>query len=300
MDVAKRFDGMRLTEDENFQAAQYFLAKVTPAEETPSTPLVSFFDLYDKAEEIAVKGQTMNGLSTGYPSIDGMTKGLGPGELIVIFGYTSMGKSQLSQNIALNIARAGKLVLFLGLELTSEQNSARFINMGGKDRTLPILFPPKPDITYKEIAGLIAQAKQDNLGLVVVDQLQDLIHDTVNEQGEIGQIMAELKRAAITHEVPIIVVSHVNRQGASTGPPALETLKGSASIEQKADIALAVWQDPEADWPDGYAEMQISNRKNRQRGKEVKNAKLTVVDGLRLIDPQDIRSIDNPIRLMLD
>lgn len=287
-DVKRRLEGWRPTEQEWEQIADEALDHITP-KETEEVELLSFHELYDEAKEIADMGNKFAGLSTGYPDLDQMTLGLNGGDLVVIYGYTSMGKSQLGQNICLNVGKSGIPVLIIGLELTNKQNAARLIRMGGSNRGLPFLFPKKQDLSYQEIQPAIKRAKQDGCGLVMVDQLQDLIHSTTNEQGEIGQIMAELKRAAISNEVPILVMSHVNREGAQPGPPPLSVLKGSASIEQKADMALAVYQDEDAEEGEaGYKEMQIANRKNRQKGKEFKYARLKITEGMRLVDPSPI------------
>ena len=284
--VLKRYD-----EEEKAAILDALLEEAAPASTKP-VELTFFAELYDEAEKIAEHGNEMAGLSTGFPSIDKMTLGLGPGDIIVIFGYTSMGKSQLSQNIALNVAKAGVPVLFIGLELTNKQNSARFIKMGGTDRQLPFLFPADPDISYTGIQAAIKKAKGYGAGLVVVDQLQDLIHDKANEQGEITQIMAELKRAAIINEIPVIVISHVNRTGAVPGPPPLEVLKGSSSIEQKADIAISVYQNHEAQPGDRtHKRMLVALRKNRNRGMERDRAILVVERDMSLHEELDISSL---------
>jgi replicative DNA helicase len=201
--------------------------------------------------------------------------------------------SALTQNIAVNVAKQGKVVLFIGLEMTNKQNSARFIRMGADDAMLPFIFPDKPDIDYRDIKKFIEKAKSDNVSLVIVDQLQDLIHSTVNEQGEIGQIMAELKRASIANDVPMIVVSHVNRAESDIkAPPTLSALKGSSSIEQKTDMAIALYLDNNAEPGDEeyYKKLHVALRKNRPSGMDgTKRAVLDVGLNVRLIEPDETK-----------
>ncbi len=287
-DLVKLVKSQRPTVDELQPLLFWTMDQVDPASKE-DVELVFYNELYDDALEIANHGNKFSGLSTGYPAtIDAMTKGLSGGDILVIYGYTSMGKSQLAQNIVLNVAQAGHAVLVIGLELTNKQNAARFIRMGGNDPMLPFIFPKKADITYRQIQSYIRKAKKDGCRLVMVDQLQDLIHDKVNEQAEITQIMAELKRAAIECEVPIIVMSHVNRSGSQPGPPPLETLKGSSSIEQKADIAISVYRDTEAEYGTvGHNDLQIGLFKNRQKGMEVQGGRyktLKIGKGMRLTE----------------
>lgn len=285
--LLRRYDPL-----EKSQLLDALLEEITPNDD--EVELVSYKDIFTEAKEIADKGDQFSGLSTGFPNtLDRMTLGLSPGDLIVFFGYTSMGKSQLAQNVSLNVARNGTPVLFIGLELTNRQNAARIIKMGGNDDKLPFLFPAKQDINYLDIQPAIAKAMEQDCGLVIVDQLQDLIHDKANEQGEITQIMAELKRAALANDVPIIVMSHVNRLGATKGPPTLDVLKGSSSIEQKADIAIAVYQDKEADPGDlTYNKMVVALRKNRQKGMSFRGAMLDIGEGMRLIEPSSNQALD--------
>lgn len=277
-----------LEPDEKVELLELLMDQATPPTEN-SIGLVSMYDLFEDAMKLARAGNSMSGLSTGFRNLDEMTLGLCGGELITIFGYTSMGKSQLAQNIALNVALEGHQVLFIGLELTNKQNAARIIKMNAMDPSgaaLPFVFPDTPDVSYTDIAQIIRTAQAGGkLGLVVVDQLQDLIHSMSNEQGEIGQIMGELKRAAIEHDVPVIVVSHVNRQGATPGPPPLEVLKGSSSIEQKTDIAISVYRDYEAELGDDmFNRMAVALRKNRQRGMQKSAGHLQIGQGMRLME----------------
>lgn len=278
----------RWTPEEKEQILDQLLTDLIPTTHEPE--VIQLSETFDKAQELLVQGDGIIGLSTGYPSIDQMTRGLAPGDLAIIYGDTSHGKSQLSQNISYNLAARGDPVFFAGLEMTNEQNTSRFIQMAREReeaRGLPILYPKNNYFSYKEIGALISTATKMGAKLIVLDQLQDITHSLDNSTNEISLVTLEVKRAAVQNQVPVILISHINRSGNKSGPPTLAELKGSSAIEQRADIAIAVWRDFDAE--DGLLHVRL--RKNRNRGMAFHSTTLQIKDGVKLVEPVDMSNV---------
>ena len=248
----------------------------TKPEKAPLIPLV---DTVKQAEKLIAHGDEIVGLSTGYKVLDQMTKGIGPSEIVVIFGDTSHGKSQLAQNISINVSKHSGPVLFVGLEMSNAENTARFLNMDDGNTNLPIFYPANMDLGYKDIDNLVGSAKQAGTVLVVIDHLHMFARDVTNLANELSLICHELKRVARKYELPMLVISHISRSGGGK-PPELKDLKGSSSIEQDADIALAVWRDMDKD--DNV--LKVVLRKNRLRGRQHRTAELAILPNARLAE----------------
>lgn len=276
MDVKKRIVSMRLTHDEKEQAFYYLMDEVQPREAvTESAAVVSLADIWDAGEPAG-----MRGLSTGYPSIDLQTQGMAPGQVHVYFGDTGHGKSQVVQNIAVQVAEKGIPVLFIGLEMTKEENRERFRDFGAKADT-PIYQPASIDLDYKAIEASILS---DSYGLVIIDHLH--MFENTGHDGEpqfLSAVCKEVKMLAIKHNIPVILVSHINEDKNRTGVPKLSDLKGSSSIKQIADVAIAIYNDGMVNDLPGPAEMLLTLRKNR-RGRKHINARLRILENARLVE----------------
>lgn len=210
----------------------------------------------------------MYGLSTGFPSIDKLTLGLPGGELIIIAGETSRGKTLLSMNIANNVAKWGGRVLFVTLEMTHAELTSRYMFLNGGSDTEDFItvatntvFQHNDELDWKDVDGLIANAKdQLDVDMVIVDHLHYFTRELQNVSEDLGRITKEFKKNAIRHNIPIILISHVRKMG--QGEDLNENaLRGSSLIGQDADIILFVNRDPETN------EMGVLVTKNRNRGK---------------------------------
>ncbi len=256
---------------------------------------VKLVELRDTVEEalkrIRKPGQIV-GLSTGYRDVDLMTGGLDMGEVSVWYGGTSVGKSQLTQNIALNMALAGVPVLSLPLEMGMYQNTTRLLEMYGPENLerfmkLPIHYPEDKRIDIDELANTVAEGVS-NFGIraVVVDQLQQLVPRTNNNLTDsTSKTTDELHKIAEENQVHILLISHINRTGEKGSVPQLSELKGSSSIEQDADICVGLSRNVEDDEPgiNFSSPLNLTLTKNRNRGLQVYRAVLRY-SGLRLIN----------------
>lgn len=229
----------------------------------------------------------MQGYSSGYSKIDELTKGFVGGELTVIAGKTSYGKTTLSINIANKIALAGTPILFVTLEMTKSEITSRFMNINGGEGddynavAAITAFQVTSELNWKSIDRLVQRfVKQFDKGVIVIDHLHYFTRELDNVAEDLGRVTKELKKNAQDHDVPILLVSHVRKTGRGEAA-GIDDLRGSSYIAQDADIVLFVGRDPE-----DSTKMSVKIEKNRNRGYDYKNNvanlrldKITVYNG---------------------
>lgn len=228
----------------------------------------SMMDYVDASKERYKNWGKLQGLSTGFPSIDEQTLGLVDGELVIIAGPTSRGKTLLAMSISNNVAKYGGRVLFVTLEMTKEELTSRymFVNGGWDTEEFALvsantIFQDNDELDWRDIDGLIANAKEQlDVDLVVIDHLHYFARDIKNASEELGKITMTFKKNAIRHKVPIILISHIRKLGKDEDLSG-ESLRGSSLIAQDSDIVLLVNRDPETN------AMGVLIDKNRNRGK---------------------------------
>jgi len=219
------------------------------------------------------------GLSTGFTKLDELTSGLQNGDLIIIAGRPSMGKTSLAMNIVGNVAiEQRKPVVVFSLEMPTEQLALRMASSFGevsmkkmRDGDLTdtdwsgfshaltafdnstILIDETPSITPTEIRAKSRRLKREHpeLSLIMVDYLQLMtVHGkSENRVQEISEISRSLKALAKEINVPVIALSQLNR-GVESRPlknkgrmPHMSDLRESGSIEQDADIIGFIYRD---------------------------------------------------------
>ena len=191
----------------------------------------------------ASQGQ-LTGLSTGYNELDKMTAGLQPGDLVIVAGRPSMGKTTLALNIAENAAiAANKPVAIFSMEMSREQLAFRMIsslgrvdqghmrtgNFGDEDwarinsaiaqmKSAPIYIDDSGSLTPTEVRARARRLardceKQGGLGLIVIDylQLMQVAGNKENRATEISEISRSIKALAKELRVPVIALSQLNR-----------------------------------------------------------------------------------------
>lgn len=220
------------------------------------------------------------GLSTGLIDLDQMLGGLVPGDLAILAGRPSMGKTALAMSIGLHSARnaegdTGAPVGFFSCEMSASQLAVRILSGAtgipinrlrsgrvSEDEFSTIVKTTRDDIAdlpvlIEEAAGinidgLMARARrlkrQHNIGMVVIDYLQ-LIAPSGAYRGqrvyEITEITRKLQGLALDLNVPIIVLSQLSRaiESRENKRPMLSDLRDSGSIEQDADIVLFLYRE---------------------------------------------------------
>jgi replicative DNA helicase len=223
----------------------------------------------------------VTGLETGFSELDKLTSGLQNGDLIIIAGRPSMGKTAFSMNIIEHVAISSptpKPVAVFSLEMPTEQLVLRMISsfghIGGsklRDGSMTetdwnsfnhavraleenvILIDETASITPTEIRAKCRRLKRKHpeLALIMVDYLQLMtVHGkSENRVQEISEISRSLKALAKEINVPVIALSQLNR-GVESRPkagkgrmPQMSDLRESGSIEQDADIIGFIYRD---------------------------------------------------------
>jgi len=240
---------------------------------SPARKQADSFSLSEDATDVAVKAQDrdIDIIRTGFRNIDWIIAGVAPGELIIIAGRPSMGKSALVLGMAMAMARDGRSVVYITLEMTGRALIERAICMTGKVNlaTIKVENPPKEkleefygaalllqkyDLTFREgittaekiVAAVEAQNKVRPVDCVIVDYLQ-LMSGGKNKSRyeEITNISRSIKLAALRLHVPIIAISQLNRQveGREHHKPRLSDLRDSGALEQDADVVMLLHRE---------------------------------------------------------
>lgn len=288
-----------LPDDDKQKVITEILKGYTAAPETKSDKygLALMADYTDAARDYFAKWGRMQGMSTGYHSLDRLTKGLVGGELIVVAGKTSHGKTTLAMNIANRVAIRGNTVLFVTLEMTHAQLTSRYMYINGgetedyENASMNTVFQKNDELNWQDIDGLIAKAKEEiDVDLVVIDHLHYFSRELEKLAEDLGRITKEIKKNAIRYNIPVILISHVRKGPKATEAATIEDLRGSSYIAQDADIVLMVGQ--KAELP-GYIGVVIEKNRNRgfDVGKDQTGADLQVaslkMEGTKLTDKYD-------------
>lgn len=255
----------------------------------------------DRIDELYKSGSALTGIATGYKDLDDMTSGLQPSDLVILAGRPSMGKTSLAMNIAENAAVGfQKKVAVFSMEMPGEQLAMRMMASLGRinghkvrtgdldDEDWPrlmsamqmlsetnIFIDDTPGLTPMELRSRARRLKRehDGLDMVVVDYLQ-LMQSTEggeNRTTEISNITRSLKNLAKELNVPMIVMSQLNRslEQRPNKRPVMSDLRESGAIEQDADVIMFIYRDEvyNEDSPDkGVAEIIIGKQRNGPTG----------------------------------
>ena len=246
----------------------------------------------------------VTGVPTGFTDLDSMTSGMQGGDLIIVAGRPSMGKTAFSLNMAENVALdTGLPVAVFSMEMASTQLAMRMIGSVGRldqhrmrtgklededweKLTTALGRLNEAPIFIDEGAGLSsfdvrARARRlhrqtGKLGLIVVDYLQ-LMAAPAGRQGEnrateISEISRSLKALAKELDCPVVALSQLNRsvEQRPDKRPVMSDLRESGAIEQDADVILFIYRD-EVYNPDstdkGTAEIIIAKQRNGPIGR---------------------------------
>jgi replicative DNA helicase len=236
------------------------------------------------------------GLPTGFTHFDHMTTGLHPGDLVIVAGRPSMGKTSFAMNVAEHAAlMERKPVAVFSMEMSAEQLAFRVLSSFGRIDQQRLRTGELDDLEMSRLisqAGLIAEAPlyidetgalsplelrararrmkaRHNIQLLVVDylQLMQVPGSKENRTNEISEISRSLKGLAKELNVPIIALSQLNRslEQRDNKRPRMADLRESGSIEQDADVIVFIYRDEvyNKETPDkGVAEIIIGKQRN--------------------------------------
>ncbi len=232
----------------------------------------------DRLNELSQNGSSLIGFSSGFKDLNKQTQGLQRGDLIVVAGRPSMGKTSFAMNIAENFllnedVKGGVLVFSLempGESLTtrllashakinqqnvrsaslSNEELKRFMDSSSKLRELPLYIDDSSLLSPMELrarARRVSRQEEHGLSLIVVDylQLMQLPGSTENRVNQISEISRSLKALAKELNVPVIALSQLNRavEQRPNKRPMMADLRDSGAIEQDADLILFIYRD---------------------------------------------------------
>lgn len=237
----------------------------------------------NQIEDFHQRQGMLTGVATGFTDLDKMTSGLHPGEMVVIAARPSMGKTSLAMNIAEHVAIDQNLpVGVFSLEMTAESLVLRMLcsrsrvnlrnirdgflaerdfpkltSSAGKLAKAPLFIDDSSGLSILQLrAKARRMSQQYGIKLFVIDYLQ-LLHSTArraeNRQQEIADISSGVKSLAKELNVPVIVLSQLNREleKDKNRKPRMSDLRESGSIEQDADLIGLLYKPSAGDDEDG-------------------------------------------------
>jgi replicative DNA helicase len=250
----------------------------------------------DRLDVLSHTEGDITGIPTGFTEMDDRTAGLQRGDLIVVAGRPSMGKTTLAMNIAENAAIAHRVpTAIYSMEMSAEQLSFRMIASIGRvnqshlrkgsltdedwsriDSAVsimsdaPLFIDDSPALTPTEVRARARRLKREHdLGLIVIDylQLMQVTGTKENRATEISEISRSLKALAKELGVPVIALSQLNRsvEQRTDKKPVMSDLRESGAIEQDADLIVFIYREEvyEPDTPRrGVADIIIGKQRN--------------------------------------
>ncbi|UJF24300.1 replicative DNA helicase [Suttonella sp. R2A3] len=242
-------------------------------------------------------GNPVTGIPTGFTDLDEQTAGLQPGDLVIVAGRPSMGKTTFAMNIAENVAlETNKPVAIFALEMPARSLVLRMMASLGKIESsklrvgkmdsqmldkmasvasqishAPIFIDDSSNLSPTELRARCRRLQRDEgqLGLVVIDylQLMQLPDSSENRATQISDISRALKLLAKELDVPVIALSQLNRslESRPNKRPIMSDIRESGAIEQDADVIMFVYRDEvydENSKQQGIAEIIIGKQRN--------------------------------------
>lgn len=245
----------------------------------------------------------LTGMPTGFKTIDGDTSGLQRGDLVVIAGRPSMGKTSLALNIVEHvIMHRSEPALFFSLEMpaimlvirllaslsrvnqqkirqgkTSETDRLSLVSSVSLLENKPFFVDDSFSLTPLDLKARARRVavKYGSIGVIVVDYLQLMRGSTrrreENRVAEISEISRALKALAKEMSCPVIALSQLNRsvESRSDKRPVMADLRDSGAIEQDADLIMFIYRDEvyNSESEDkGKAEIIIAKQRNGPTG----------------------------------
>ena len=245
----------------------------------------------------------ITGVPTGYHDLDGKTSGLQPGDLLIVAGRPSMGKTSFALNMAEHVAiEVGLPVAVFSMEMGGAQLAMRMLSSVGKldahrVRTgrlnddewsrlsfalgkmheAPLYLDETPALNPIDLRARARRLHRQcgKLGLIIIDYLQLMSSASAgggeNRATEISEISRSLKGLAKELNVPVIALSQLNRslEQRPNKRPVMSDLRESGAIEQDADVIMFIYRDEyynQDSSEKGVAEIIIGKQRNGPTG----------------------------------
>ncbi|HUN76346.1 MAG TPA: replicative DNA helicase [Steroidobacteraceae bacterium] len=256
----------------------------------------------DQIDEWHTNPDKLRGLATGFADFDKLTGGLRPGDLVIVAGRPSMGKTSLAVNMAeyaaINPSIRASVAIF-SMEMPSEQVLTRMLSSVGSVplgslrsgrisdedwvritgatsqlSDAKIFVDETPALTPTELRARARRIKREHgLNLIVVDylQLMQVPGTKENRATEIAEISRGLKVLAKELACPVIALSQLNRsvEQREHKKPVMSDLRESGAIEQDADMILLIYRDEvynKETTKKGIAEVDLAKHRNGEIG----------------------------------
>jgi len=246
----------------------------------------------------------VTGLATGFYELDDMMCGLQPGDMVIIAGRPSMGKTAFALNIIDHVVRVEKqAALLFSLEMSrdavvermicsharlnstlvrkgmlSAQDWSKITTAAGVYREVEFYIDHRPGLTPFDIRATARRYKREHdIRCVVIDylQLMNSGQKADSRQQEISVISRHVKSMARELEIPVIALSQLNRgvESREDHRPRMSDLRESGSIEQDSDLIMMMYREDyykqfEDDYErSGKAEVIVAKQRNGATGK---------------------------------
>ncbi len=326
--IAKESDSFEI--EDAFSEAENKLINLRDSIERKKGPVLAkdlIKPVYDNIEENLNSTTPLIGHSTGFRDLDKMTLGLQNGDLILVAGRPSMGKTAFGLSIAASFIENDIPSVFYSLEMSSRSVMYRIISILSKVE-LKRIFQAKEltDSDFEKIGKAVELIEKSNffiddtsalspseilsrsrklkreqpeLGLIVIDYLQLMKADQSNPSrvNEISEISRATKALAKELDIPVIALSQLNRasETRTNKVPILADMRDSGALEQDADLVIFPFR-PEFHEPTpenkGIARIIVAKHRNGETGESLLHwaARYTSFENLAPNDP----AYDNP------
>jgi len=255
------------------------------------------YNNFDNISELhSKKNSGITGITSGFPSLDRLTTGFHPSDLIILAARPSIGKTSLALDFAIN---SGVPTGIFSIEMSAEQLVNRLIcNMAKVDAhkmrsgkltdkdfariaakvaliaELPIFIDDSASLNSTEIRTKVRRLQMEkDIGLIIIDYLQ-LVKGKekgwgYNRQAEITEISWSLKALAKELKIPVIALSQLSREveKRKNNRPILSDLRESGAIEQDSDLVMFIYRPEMSYEEEGLSEIIIAKQRNGPTGK---------------------------------
>ena len=228
------------------------------------------------------------GITSGFPSIDRQLMGFRPGHLVIIAARTSIGKTALALSMAINMAHKGIRVGYFSCEMDRQELALRLIAMearlslravqsgmmgaagftdiheaGSRLYKTELVIDDTPNIALSELRSKVRQFCRQGGAVAFIDYLTLIRHgdQQVSRPERVGEISKSLKGLARELEMPIIVLSQLNRYAEGVHP-SLAHIRQSGEIEEDADIVMLLHRERDSN----EAILNLAKVRNGQTG----------------------------------
>jgi replicative DNA helicase len=260
----------------------------------PATDSKSEINLSDLIDDYFLRDSESRGIPTGFAYLDRLTAGLKRGQLILVGGPSSIGKSSFLLDMFIHAMRLGVNPYIVSLEMFNDEIAERMIRNiarvpSGFDKQHPNVIEAGQFISQWSgslsenrdshidvlCAQVLSKRQRDKIGIAFIDHLHLIAAQGRSRYEQVTYISKALKTLAMQAGIPVVVAAQLNRapRHRNDHRPFMSDLRDSGSLEQDSDIILLLYSEdyyrrqdnPEAEM-DGCAECIVAKNRNRPTG----------------------------------